>query len=287
MIHCIAYFLNTLFSDLIASRLPPVPEEHQSHSTTQTVNWAYLDNALPQQNETLHVSYCNSNLRDQRMMSYTLQVNAIASPTATHQYQLIQLHQQDIKPVQIQDTRQQQLNQQIIQPSSQFSELLLQPSLNRYLQQQQEHQNVLGGTANVSEPISYTTVISKSNSKPTLKNPISSRVKHQQPNNMIYNSKSLDNLYTTYSGTPQQNVQGQNIERISKYYLQILFQNNYFLYFHENVLASQTFEIRRSIHLLARELGNIFIDTTIFSVTNSHMADSLTIIKILVYHNNQ
>lgn len=115
----------------------------------------------------------------------------------------------------LQDTRQQQ-NQQIIQ-STQFNDLMFQSSISQFLQQQQTAQ---GGAVNVSQPPSYTTVISKNNPKPTLKTLVTSRGKHQQAN-IVYNSKSLDNISTAYTGTqqqPQQNLTGQSIDRICKYF---------------------------------------------------------------------
>lgn len=50
----INFFVN--FLELIASRLPPVPEENQ-HSNMQTVSWGYIENTLSSQNESLQVSY--------------------------------------------------------------------------------------------------------------------------------------------------------------------------------------------------------------------------------------
>lgn len=113
----------------------------------------------------------------------------------------------------IQDTRQQQQNQQIVQ-SNQFNDLMFQSSVSQYLQQ---HQSAQGGTANVTQAPTFTTVISKSNSKPSLKG-ITSRGKHQA--NIVYTSKSMNNLYSTYSSAQQQsqqNLPGQGIERICKY----------------------------------------------------------------------
>lgn len=98
-------------------------------------------------------------------------------------------------------------------------------SVNQYLQQQQQHQSAQGGSAIVSQPPSYTTVISKSNPKPTIKNLITSRGKHQTANVVYTSNKSMNNIYNAYScpqQQSQQNLSGQSIERICKYCLTLI-----------------------------------------------------------------
>lgn len=107
---------------------------------------------------------------------------------------------------------QQSQGQQIVQ-STQFNDIIFQSSVSQYMQQHQ--------STNVSQS-PYTTVISKNNPKPTLKNLIASRGKHQSANIVFNNNKTVNASYPTYSNTQrqsQQNLSGQALERICKYFI--------------------------------------------------------------------
>lgn len=71
------------FSELITSRLPPVPEENQNHAITTTLSWGYIGNAISSQDESLQVSCCSSNdskLRNAKKTQKVYRILVVVGP---------------------------------------------------------------------------------------------------------------------------------------------------------------------------------------------------------------